>query len=185
MREYILGISGSPREEGNTDIAVKQALNEIQEHKAVDTNFIRIADFEIEHCVGCRKCMELGRCAIDDDDFNRVMDEILKAAVVVLGAPVYWNGPPGVMKDFIDRSHGYYAVPERSSLAGKKVGIISVATAGGFASHEDVIQSWLRYYGATIVDKVRIYACEKGELLTKPSELQKVRALADTLCQQM
>jgi len=82
------------------------------------------------------------------------------------------------MKDFIDRSHAYYAAPEKAQLRGKQAAILSVATGGGFEPHESVMRSWLRYYGVDIVEQVRLYACEKGELLQRPSEVQKLRDLA-------
>jgi len=182
MERYILGISGSPREDGNTDIAVRLALDEIRKRKGVETEFIRVADFNIKPCEGCRKCMQLMRCSIDDDDFNDIFDKVIGATALVIGAPVYWNSPPGVMKNFIDRTHTLYACPDKFP-PGKKVGIISVSAGGGFNSHEDVMESWIRYYGMDIIGKVRIYAREKGEVLADPTQLEKVRALADTLSQ--
>jgi len=76
------------------------------------------------HCKGCRECMETGECAIKDDDLDLILDRLMKAHLIVIGAPVYWDSPPGVMKDFIDRTHGFYL--DHNRLSGKKVGIISV-----------------------------------------------------------
>ncbi len=178
MGTLVLGISGSPRKDGNTDIVVRKALTAISELRLVGTEFIRIADFNIEHCEGCRKCMEIGECAIGDDDFSLVLEKLMKADLIIIGAPVYWNSPPGVMKDFIDRTHGFYT--DHSRLSGKKVGIISVATSSGFESHEKIL-SWLATYGAEIISKARIYAREKGEVLHRPTELSKVEEFASLL----
>lgn len=174
----VLGISGSPRQDGNTDIVVRRALEVISQLRDVETTFLRVADYNIKHCQGCRECMKIGECVIEDDDFNIVLSELMRARLVVIGAPVFWNSPPGVMKDFIDRTHGFYTDHKR--LLGKKVGIISVATASGFESHEDIL-SWMRVYGAEIVDKIRIYAREKGEVLRRPREIAKVENFARTL----
>ena len=184
MDKYILGISGSPRRDGNTDIVVQHALDEIQQQTGIETKFIRVADVNIKPCIGCRGCMREMQCVINDDDFNSIFDEVMNAEGLILGAPVYWNSPPGVMKNFIDRAHTFYACPEKFP-SGKIVGIISVATDSGFKSHEDIMQSWIRYYGGQIVGMARIYAREKGEVLSKPVELEKVNSLADALCQQI
>ena len=184
MGPYLLGISGSPRKDGNTDICVKRALDEIKKRKKMETKFIHVADFNIKPCEGCRKCMQLMRCAIDDDDFDDVFDEVMKAAALVIGAPVYWDSPPGVMKNFVDRTHTFYACPTKFP-SGKKVGLISVSAGGGFTSHEHAMESWIRYYGMDIVGKIRIYAREKGEVLDKPTQLEKVNALADGLSEQI
>jgi len=181
-RIFVLGISGSPRKDGNTDILVKRALTVISEHKSVSTEFLRVADHNIKHCEGCRKCMKIGECAIKDDDFSLVLDKLMKADLIVIGAPVYWNSPPGVMKDFIDRTHGFYTDLRR--LAGKKVGIISVATEGGFETNEKIL-SWVRIYGAEIIGKTRIYAREKGEVLQRPLEMNKVDGLAALLAKSL
>jgi len=181
-KEFIvLGISGSPRKDGNTDIVVKKTLEIISKlRKDVKTIFLRVADYEIKHCLGCRECMRLGECVIKDDDFNLVLDKLLKAHLIVIGAPVFWNSPPGVMKDFIDRTHGFYI--DHTRLRDKKVGVISVAAESGFESHEDVL-SWLRVYGAEIVRKLRVYAREKGEVLEKSEEISKVEKFAAFLAQ--
>ena len=109
MEKYVLGISGSPRKDGNTDIVVKYVLDEIKNQKGIDTKFIRVADFNIKPCAGCRGCMKEMRCVIEDDEFNQVFDDVMNATALILGAPVYWNSPPGVMKNFIDRTHTFYA----------------------------------------------------------------------------
>lgn len=171
----ILGISGSPRAEGNTDILVREALRLLAEGTGAATEFLRISDHDIEPCRGCRACMQLGHCAIAGDQFEAVMARLFAADLLVLGAPVYWLGPPGPMKDFIDRTHGYYR--DHSLLRGKRALLVSVATDSGFESHEAILRSWLEVYGAEILGAARVFSCEKGEVLGRPAELAKVRRL--------
>jgi len=174
MKKEVLGLSGSPREGGNTDLSVGAALD-VLESAGLRTGFLRIYDYRIEECKGCRDCMNLGHCATEDDDADEIFRLLRSAKGAVIGAPVYWNGPPGRMKHLIDRSHGYYASQAHRLLSGLKVFIISVATSSGFDSHEDIMMSWLRYYGAHIVGKERIYAREIGDLPRRPEELEKAR----------
>ena len=70
----ILGISGSPRPDGNTDILVREALRLLKDQTGAGTAFIRVADQNILPCEGCRGCMELRRCAIEGDDFEDLID---------------------------------------------------------------------------------------------------------------
>lgn len=174
MARYFLGISGSPREDGNTDVAVKEALKEIASCGA-ETRFLRIYDQSIRSCRGCRDCMKIGRCVIEDDDVESILAAMKGSAGVVLGAPIYWDGPPGRMKDFIDRSHGHYASAPGDFLSGLDFSLISVATASGFESHEDIMLSWIEYYGAHLVEKERILAREMGDLVRRPDELRKAK----------
>ena len=170
-----LGISGSPRREGNTDISVKMVLEELN-GGGFETEFLRIADLRIGHCEGCRRCMQIGRCAITGDDFDFLLGKIDRASLIVFGLPVYWNSPPGAFKDFMDRTHGFYL--NHSYFARKKFGILSVATESGFETQEAILQGWLQSYGGTIIDRVRILSREKGEVLSRPNEVKKIREFA-------
>jgi len=180
MAKFVLGISGSPRKDGNTDIAVQEALRQMEAKGDYRIKFIRLWDFEIKRCLGCRKCMKLNHCAIQDDDLEKVLEMTSGADILVVGSPVYWNSPPGVMKDFMDRSHGYYAVG--GIFSGKRAALIGVATAGGFEPQESAIGGWLRHYGADLVSMIRIYAREKGDLPQKPQEMAKIAGLVEALC---
>lgn len=175
----ILGISGSPRRDGNTDYAMKKAHDLIKEKlPEADIEFIRVADYQIEHCRGCRHCMEAVECIIRGDDLDLLVEKMLASDLILLGAPVYWWGPPGVLKDFIDRTHGFY--PDETRFIGKKVALISVAADSGFPSHERTM-SWLQHYGAEIVAKVRLMAREKDDLKQRQSQIKKLDAFATRL----
>lgn len=175
----VLGISGSPRKDGNTDYAVERALDLIKRRlPEVDTEFIRVADYRIEHCRGCRYCMTYVECAIKGDDLDLLVGKIHDADLILLGAPVYWWGPPGFLKDFIDRTHGFY--PDDKRFQDKKVAVITVAAQSGFPSHEKTM-SWLKHYGAEYIGWLRLRAREKGELQQKPRQLRKLKTFATNL----
>jgi multimeric flavodoxin WrbA len=169
----ILGISGSPRKCGNTDTAVRVVLEEIEMLTSHKTKFIRICDLNIRFCTGCRFCMKSMECAIKEDDFHALWDEIVKADLIIMGAPVYWNSPPGPMKDFIDRTHTWYACPQKFP-AGKRMGLISIAADSGFESHEDIMTCWAYYYGIKVVDKIRLLARETGDVKKNDDKINKL-----------
>ncbi|MBM4046244.1 MAG: flavodoxin family protein [Planctomycetes bacterium] len=176
----ILGISCSPRANGNTDDAVREALARVQQCRGVAADFIRIADFDLKPCLGCRQCMKLMSCAIKSDQFQALMDKMLGYDLYVLGSPVYWNSPCGMMKNFMDRTHGYYAWPQ-GVFRGKEAILISVATESGFEPHERILQSWLEHYEAAVLDKVRIYACNAGDFRSRPAEVAKIHRMVEKL----
>jgi multimeric flavodoxin WrbA len=175
----ILGVSGSPRRDGNTDIIVRRVVEGVGSISGRKAEFVRVADFDLKHCIGCRRCMTLGHCAIEGDDLDRIMAHFFAAETIVIGSPVYWLSPPGILKDLMDRSHGWYT--DLTILSGKWAGIISVAADSGFEPHEDAIEAWLTCYGAEVVAKARIYAREKGEVLERPAELRKLDAVIAAL----
>lgn len=179
MSAPILGVSGSPRRDGNTDIVVRRVVDAVASNRGLEAEFIRVADFDLEHCIGCRRCMTLGRCAIEGDDLDEVMAHFFVAEIIIIGSPVYWLSPPGILKDLMDRSHGWYT--DLTILSGKHAAVISVAADSGFEQHEEAIEAWLRCYGADVVTKARILAREKGEVLGRPAELRKLDAVIAAL----
>jgi multimeric flavodoxin WrbA len=175
----VLGISGSPRIGGNTEYAVRHVIDAIRSRlPKVEVEFLRITDYKIEHCRGCRYCMKATECVIKGDDLMLLVHKMLSADLIIIGAPIYWYGPPGVLKDFIDRTHGFY--PDNKRFAGKKVALISVAATSGYPSHERTM-GWLEYYGAEYVAKVRLEAREIDELKDKTNQIRKLENLQNSL----
>ena len=163
----VLLMSGSPRAGGNTDDCVAYLKKRFADagHR---TQVVRVCDLKIEPCRGCRACMKLGHCVNLEDDFAQAWAMVADwAELAVLAAPVYWYGPPGQMKTFIDRTHGYYATPPM--LAGLKAAVLSIAADEGcWEPHETIMTSWLKVYGARVLAPARIIAREKGEAMSSP-----------------
>lgn len=173
---YVLGISGSPRKNGNTDTAVRETLSMIQRLRDVEIEFIHLSDMRIDHCRGCRSCRETWRCEIDDDDYALIAEKIYRAKALIVGTPVYYHGPPGGMKDLIDRTYVFYTRPRY--FKGRKAGVITVSGGEGIECCEEILRCWLNYNGVEILDTIHIYAIQKGELQEKPEELKKIQDLA-------
>jgi multimeric flavodoxin WrbA len=173
----IVCISGSPRRGGNTDFAVSYVVSELS--KKLRNSHIKeviLRDLNIEPCEGCRGCMTSDWCSIEGDDFDQVFKEVLNADIVVEAAPIYWNSPPGIMKDFIDRTHAIYRGRFQRPMSGQKAFILSVAADSGFETHEDIMTSWLRVYGAQIKGQAQLLARESGDIAKNPMEMEKLKA---------
>ena len=113
----ILGVVGSPRKKGNTDILVSRILDGAREEGA-DTEILFLGDLRIRECDGCHGCWKGRRCS-KKDDMNNVYPKIIESDIIIFGTPVYWYGPTALMKCFIDR-FVYFNCPEnRSKIRGK------------------------------------------------------------------
>ena len=97
----VIGISGSPRKDGNTDRLVQRVLGGAAEAGA-ETRFFRLVDLSIKGCVSCYFCRTIDSCAINDD-MHPLYEEIHAADAVVLGSPVYMGQMSGQTKIFMDR----------------------------------------------------------------------------------
>ena len=177
-QQKVLCLSGSPRKRGNSEYCARTIFQSLKDHPKVRAELVRLVDHDIKPCNGCRSCIKKGHCVLKDG-FEEVWQRVVASDMVVISAPIYWDSPPGVMKNFIDRSHGYFTTKEL--LKGKAFYLINVATVSGFQTCEAVYRSWLNYYGARINAKVKVYARDKGELEGKEDEKKKIQDLGEKI----
>ena len=97
----ILGICGSPHSDGNTDFALRYALDIISS-KEVETEYISIVGKTIAPCDGCFQCRK-GECVHKDDMFP-IYDAMRKCDGMILASPVYLGMVTGQMKVMMDRT---------------------------------------------------------------------------------
>ncbi|PKL59496.1 MAG: flavodoxin family protein [Methanomicrobiales archaeon HGW-Methanomicrobiales-4] len=103
----VLGISGSPRKNGNTDIFLKEIFTGAREC-VTETECIYLRDYVITPCVGCEKCRKDLTCSQFHDGMTLLYVKVEEADVLVLGSPVYNYNITAQMKSFIDRLYPYY-----------------------------------------------------------------------------
>lgn len=119
----ILGIIGSPRKKGNTDVLVSEILKGAKSRGA-EIESIYLGDLTIKECDGCHVCWK-GKPCCKQDDMLPIYSKLIDSDIIIFGTPVYWYGPTALMKAVIDRLV-YFNCPEnRKQIQGKKV-IIAV-----------------------------------------------------------
>lgn len=103
----VLGIYGSPRQGGNTDILLAEALKGAKEAGA-KVESLRVCDFKITPCRGCHACSREGICVIQDD-MQAIYPRLLAANIVILASPIFFYGVTGWAKALVDRSQALWA----------------------------------------------------------------------------
>ncbi len=101
----VLGISGSYRKNGNTDILVKEVLRGI-ESENINTEYIFLDNYNIGDCIGCEACKETYKCVIKDD-MQKLYPLIMDSDAIVLGSPTYFYNVTGKVKNFLNRFYCY------------------------------------------------------------------------------
>jgi multimeric flavodoxin WrbA len=182
---HVLGIIGSPRREGNTDILVTRVLDGATAAGAT-TETIYLGDLRIRECDGCHACWKSGRCTKADDMLG-VYPKIIASDAIVFGTPVYWYGPTGLMKLLIDRLVYFNSPTTRSGIAGKSAALAvpfeenDTATA---ALVEAVFEKSLDYLQVNLIGKLIVPGVtEKGDVLGKPECLDEAFALGRKLAE--
>ncbi|MCX5866349.1 MAG: flavodoxin family protein [Proteobacteria bacterium] len=106
-KKRVLGIYGSPRAGGNSDLLLDAALKGAHSAGArVDRIYIR--DLKMEGCRECGGCDRTGECVVNDDMQN-IYPLLYKAAAIFLASPVFFYGFPGGLKALIDRAQARWA----------------------------------------------------------------------------
>ncbi len=73
-------------------------------------------------------------CVIRDDFTEKIAPEILRADALVIGTPIYWYAPSGVVKNLIDRMTSFENMifhTGRSLVEGKVAAVIAVGNDTG------------------------------------------------------
>lgn len=100
-RKRALGIVGSPRHGGNTEILVDEVLRGAKEAGA-HVEKVVLSELDIAPCRACDRCLSTGECA-QRDDMSTLLEQMKRSQIWVLGTPVYWSGPTAQFKAFMDR----------------------------------------------------------------------------------
>jgi multimeric flavodoxin WrbA len=101
----IIGIVGSPRVGGNTEILTRLALEEIRK-EGIDIELVSLAGREIKACDGCASCRTTGKCHIKDD-FEVIYAKMDEADGIILATPVYFGAATPQMTSLISRCYAY------------------------------------------------------------------------------
>ena len=99
----VLGISGSPRKNSNTEFLVKEALKGAQSVKDVEVSFLSLAGKKINHCIGCLACEKRKGICIIKDDFQEFFRAYMESDGIIIGSPVYHLSITSCLKAAIDR----------------------------------------------------------------------------------
>lgn len=162
----VLGISGSPRSDGNTELLIREFLRGAKAN-GYETELFILSKLRISPCTSCDSCKKDGECIIDDD-MQLMYKKLLEADFIVFASPVYFGGVSAQLKAFIDRcqslwSRKYILKKELVNPAGRNRSGYFISTAGSVDFNKV-------FEGAVIVIKVIFKTLDinyKGELLFK------------------
>ena len=155
----ILGIVGSPRKGGNTEILVEEALTATREAGA-QTEVILLADKNIAGCDGCNSCFETGVCKIKDD-MQSIYQQLEAADAIIFGSPVYFGGVTAQAKALIDRT--FLFLRDRR-LKGKVVAPIVALRRVGGGQTRTLLYGYFMAQGMIPVRGAIGYGRERGDV---------------------
>ncbi len=167
----VLGILGSPRLGGNSDILLEEALTGAR-NAGGETEKIPLVRKKISGCLDCQKCNETGVCAIQDDMLD-IHKKILEADAIIHSVPVYFWAMTSQMKAYLDRWCAFFDTNWRwhkayfPKMKGKKIGLITVCGDTNVSTADPIVHSFkttCQFTGLDFFGLVQASASAKGEI---------------------
>ena len=103
----VVGIGGSPRKNGNSDVLLRHILHGARENKVL-VEGICLRDYEYQSCIGCEKCRKDKICTGLHDGMSLLYPKILESRGLVVVSPTYNYNVTAWIKAFIDRLYCFY-----------------------------------------------------------------------------
>ncbi len=106
-KSRVLGIGGSPRKGGNSDILLKYMLKGVTENK-ITADSLQLREFQYQGCIGCERCRKDKICTRLKDGMSLIYPGILESQGLILVSPTHNYNVTAWMKAFIDRLYCFY-----------------------------------------------------------------------------
>jgi multimeric flavodoxin WrbA len=170
----ILGLNGSERKLGNTEILVKEALMGAEEEGA-QVEMLRLTDYKVFPCDGLAPCVFGNtRCNLQDD-FNFIVDKVFENDGVVLGTPCYILESTAIIKQLIDRA---FSVNYRSEARGKPATVIVPYATRGWTPYAFLQPNMLLLLlGMEVIDRALVHTQAMNEVVLYDKALARAREM--------
>lgn len=171
----VLILNGSPRENGNTSVALGEMKKEF-DAADVEAEIVQVGGMAIRGCLACGACRKIGKCAIDDV-VNELAEKFEEADALIVASPVYYASANATLIACLDRL--FYSTSFDKSM---KVGASVVcARRGGCSATFDELNKYFTISNMPVVSSQywnSIHGRAKGEAEKDEEGKQTMRTLA-------
>jgi len=102
----VIAFLGSPRENGNTELLLREAVRGVEESGPAVQVF-NLNKMNIMPCQNCGGCDETGVC-IYEDDMTRIYEAIRNADRIILASPIFFFALSAQTKIMVDRCQAFW-----------------------------------------------------------------------------
>jgi multimeric flavodoxin WrbA len=115
MNPLVLGISGSPIKNSNTDRMIRAIL----ESTGQPYEFVKLSRINVRPCIACKLCVPDNICKVKDD-FPALAEKVKAARALVIGAYTPYKQIDGFTKALLER---FWSLRHRTNLLKGKMGV--------------------------------------------------------------
>jgi multimeric flavodoxin WrbA len=173
----VLLINGSPRDNGNTYMALSEVARILQ-NEGIDTEIVNIGKQAVQGCIACGMCGRSGaRCTFRDELYYKVW-RVVKDGIdgLVVGSPVYYGGPNGSLCALLDRV--FYSLSRE--LRFKPAASVVVCRRGGASAAFDRLNKYFTMSNMPLVSSQywnMAYGQMPGQVALDEEGMQTMRTL--------
>lgn len=190
----VLGVGGSPRQGGNSDILLKRLLKGAA-GEGVATEEVQLREYQFQSCTGGERCRQEKQCVELQDGMQLIYPKMREADGLVLVSPIHNYNVTALMKSFIDRLYCFYNFSDErpgywsSQLAdqGRKAIIIAIGEQasreeGGMDLTLKAMRLPIAALGYEVTAEMPVLGIfHKGKVKNYPEELEKAEHLGRLL----
>ncbi|HEC57519.1 MAG TPA: flavodoxin family protein [Candidatus Syntrophoarchaeum butanivorans] len=175
----LLGLVGSARKNGNTEVLIKEALMAAEEEGA-EVGMIRLTDLSIKPCKGCMACVFKDEGCWIEDDVEWLFEQMVEADGIILGAPTYFLGAAGIVKLFTDRILQFATRLDR--MRGKVGATIAVAGLPEWEAFTiPILNTCLLALNVRLIGTLMAYAPGPGQILLDEKAVEGAKTIGKRL----
>ncbi|ACN16547.1 putative iron-sulfur flavoprotein [Desulforapulum autotrophicum HRM2] len=152
MHPQILGVSGSPIKNSNTDRLVQAVLNS----SGLRSEFVKLSKINVRPCIACLGCTKDNICK-PQDDFQELAEKVKKADAIVVGGYAPYGSVDGFTKAFLER---LFSLRHQNGLNRGKLAVVIASGIGrgapGLEEASKQIEHALTVEGMEILGNLKI-----------------------------
>ena len=176
----VLIINGSPRQKGNTSIALAEIAKQLKK-LGIESEIVWIGNKPVRGCIACNTCKDKpGACVFDDDVCNGISAKMNSSDALIVGSPVYWGQPNGAVLSIIQRA--FYS--NGAAFRGKPAAAVAVCRRGGATATFETLNMPFQMMSMPVVTSQYwniVYGREPGQAALDREGLQTMRTLANNM----
>lgn len=185
----VLGIQGSPRRGGNTELLLRELLRGCRDAGAeVEEIFLR--DLKITPCLEIYACKKDGQCPINDD-MKPLYPKLVEADVLAVASPIFFYAVSAHLKALIDRCQAIWArkyllkQPVAPGKTARKGVFLAIGGSKGSKIFDGPLLTMKYFFDALDMNFYRSILYKgidaKGEILQHPTAMVEAYALGKEL----
>ena len=171
----VLGIMGSPRIKGNTDLLLDEALKGAQSRGA-EVEKLTVSNLKIAPCREIYACLNDGNCVIKDDMAD-IYPSISSADAVIVASPIFFYTVSAQIMALISRCQAFWARKYvlKMDIPLKKGAFIAVGATKGaklFDGPKLTVKYFFQAINAEYKEELLVRGVDKkGEIKDHPTAL--------------